>query len=74
MAKTKEGKQKGKVMGDWISVEDELPETGVVVLAFGSHYEPVTAYKTAISWYVYSDDDSVVGVTHWQPLPDRPKT
>lgn len=58
----------------WISVEDRLPEMGVVVLTMGAYFDPITAYKTVISWYEYAGaDEHITGVTYWAELPPPPE-
>jgi len=59
----------------WISVDERLPENGLPVLMAGSHDEPVTGYLAAarMNWYTYEDDDYVVGITHWMPIPPQDK-
>jgi hypothetical protein len=60
----------------WISVDERLPENGLPVLMAGSHDEPVTGYLAAarMNWYTYEDDDYVVGITHWMPIPPQDKS
>ena len=57
---------------EWISVEDRLPEMGVVVLVSGCSHEHVIAYKTCMNWYRELDDTVVINSTHWMPLPEPP--
>ena len=66
----------------WISVDERLPEPGKVVLTIGSHRDPVTAFHAmnrarltgvdgrAYKWYTVEDEDHVVGITHWMPIPE----
>lgn len=69
----------------WISVEDELPEAKIAVLAFGQRYssynkkgEPFPMVHVAYTrgegegWFTYSNDD-YVEVTHWMHLPEVPE-
>jgi hypothetical protein len=69
----------------WISVEDRLPEEGLEVLIFGKVLNDISKVlgvrarfngdqEWKYTWesddiHVYTQDD----VTHWQPLPERPK-
>ena len=65
-------------MGDWISVDDRLPEeSGYVMAVHKSNLPFVVCYG------VYGDEFTVVGggegsvvheVTHWMPLPEPPNT
>lgn len=64
--------------GKWISVEDELPDMGFPVLMWGCDENPITGYRTntesGARWYEYGSDEWMVGVTHWMPLPEPPKS
>ncbi len=62
-------------MGEWISVEDRLPEDYETVLVQQRPYEhalfgffSITEWHTSdgVGGYVYVTND----VTHWMPLPE----
>jgi len=54
-------------MSEWISVEDELPAEGQMVVAFHNHGDS-TGWTTYCwdRWWKMND------VTHWMPLPAAP--
>lgn len=59
---------------NWISVEDELPEDGAVVLTTTAHgTQRVGIYDGG--WWLANSPDMVrmVSITHWMPLPQVPK-
>ena len=74
-----------KVMPQWISVKERLPEAGVEVLIFGKVFNDISKilgvrarFNGDQSWkytwesediHIYMQDD----VTHWMPLPEAPK-
>lgn len=68
-------------MSDWISVENELPLEGTLVLATGFDYGDESKkrhYVVAmrIDEYWYDEDDvnrEFTHLTHWMPLPEPPK-
>lgn len=76
-------------MGEWVSVEDELPMTPsyglsgmeeVDVLATDGLTVAKTTYQRGsgggMPWTyfnVYCDELSADSITHWQPLPEPPK-
>jgi hypothetical protein len=74
-------------MGDWISVEDRLPEEGVPVLAIdmeGGEPGILFAVRDGMEWLEQdstlwirgkwkADGVWLVGPTHWQPLPEPPE-
>ncbi len=70
-------------MSEWISVKDRLPEIGKQVLAYGLEptnlHDEGLSFKTAIydKYGQWTSDhfceSSYVEVTHWMPLPERPK-
>lgn len=59
----------------WISVEDRLPEFGERVLVYiedsGSYF--VAWVNKENRWHI-ATGQSILGVTHWQPLPASPDT
>ena len=74
-------------MGEWISVEDRLPDPGVEVLVFEKWCDtPFIAYlHLEYGWMLNTDfcevrgdaclDDNITqnDCTHWMPLPEPPK-
>lgn len=76
-------------MSDWISVEDELPEHGLIVILKGANYRTTVDGVTVgrrISKYSNGKphpkpfwQNGLYGstwlhdVTHWMPLPEPPK-
>jgi len=78
-----------KVMPQWISVKDRLPEEGVWVLGYYSIYENdiydvgvvkrfVHTWAEANIWLTNHKDgpltyEEVDSITHWMPLPAPPK-
>ncbi|QHJ83841.1 MAG: hypothetical protein [Bacteriophage sp.] len=66
-----------KVLNDWISVKDRLPEDGQEVLVYRphAHLKPAKDKNMKICKYIARDDNflgSMHEVTQWQPLPDEP--
>ena len=63
-------------MSDWISIKDRLPEIGEAVIEWFAHEVPTVAYMAnsidGPRWHSYSDDEHIVGITHWMPLPIPP--
>ena len=58
----------------WISVKDKLPELFNPVMIWDSLETVVIGYLSDASWYAYCvDDDPLLEVTHWMPLPEPPK-
>ena len=70
----------------WISVKERLPEEYVPVLAFGIYSmsgdqrsdEPIISLveykgKNKDYWPQEYDAFGLIKVTHWMPLPDKPK-
>lgn len=55
----------------WISIDDKLPDEGVIVLITDGYKSDVGFYNkesdTFVSDYDFCDDNCV---THWMPLPD----
>ena len=66
----------------WISVEDRLPDEGVVVLTTAYEHMDESKpryYQTARLldgfWFdIFDDDDNVAEPTHWLELPEPPQT
>lgn len=62
-------------MGEWISVEDKMPEDGTEVYAswsFDSNDGPHQSLASYAGAEWITDWDGVQEVTHWMPLPDPP--
>lgn len=60
-------------MNEWIRVKERMPEKGTEVLVFNGSYG-VATYKhphNVSDWW--DGDGAWEGVTHWMPLPERPK-
>lgn len=59
---------------NWIKVDIMLPEDQEVVLAFFDGFYDVLQYLRG-DWYILSTGTTVRkdGVTHWIPLPAKPK-
>ena len=67
-------------MSDWTSVKDRLPDLegspacSEHVLVYGEHGEMAMAWWDGEVWTDSGSGDVVGGeVTHWMPLPERPK-
>ena len=64
----------GEVSGEWVSVEDRMPEKGVNVIVDGG----IAQYKGEyFGWYSITGIDwpgrpIEWDVTHWMPLPKLP--
>ena len=59
-------------MSEWISVKDRLPEKSGMYIIYNPkwHFENrvfASYFHSLPSMWTYS------GVTHWMPLPERPK-
>ena len=68
--------------GQWISVEDRLPETSQEVLTFsrteksGTGYMSIVLYSAKFKAFNCTDDCDeykVKNVTYWMPLPKAPE-
>ena len=58
--------------GEWISVEERLPEPKKWVLVFTRHMNhPVVCFYEDV-WYFLGGFFSKGQVTHWMPLPEPP--
>lgn len=66
----------------WIPVEERLPEVNVrleceysaEVLVCNGMYTCVAYYcHTTKQWHDSCDEDDILTVTHWMPLPEAPK-
>lgn len=64
-------------MGEWINVEDMLPDLGQNVLTVGPKGSMETTYYRGLL-HVRRDKwrwkhNGVKTITHWMPLPEPPK-
>jgi hypothetical protein len=60
-------------VGEWISVEDRLPEEGQSVLIhYVDGWTPVGHLLNG-RWYQSGGETSWLSVTHWMLLPEPPK-
>ncbi len=67
-------------MTQWISVDDDLPEVGEVVIVAQEYPNDVTTATYEVmrnrngAEYIWVEEDwQIKGVTHWQPLPEHPR-
>ncbi len=67
---------------EWISVKDRLPEVAIEVLVFAPDCRVIgntligKYFPSENTWTVYDFHDSKLDedVTHWQPIPEPPKS
>lgn len=61
----------------WVSVEDGLPDYGVLVLTYSkfNHMSDRKLYRFNDGTIVFRPDGMKPGIdiTHWMPLPDEPE-
>lgn len=58
-------------MNSWVSAKDKLPDqTGDYIIHVSKGYTTIDEYYNG--WYFYDGSDGIE-VTHWQPLPEKPK-
>lgn len=68
-----------KVMPQWISVKDRLPEEGKLVLTYGPDgiIDVLARYRVSKNSWKWGRDGEfitlVFDITHWMPLPEPPK-
>lgn len=65
-----------KSEGEWISVDERLPEESVdvlVALNFGDRVSVDTDRIYGGKWFGYGELRGVRFVTHWMPFPEAPK-
>ena len=71
-----------RTKGEWISVEDRLPEEDARVLAFCGRRSEILYYRRKRSGdgcFMYQDELGLLTelygsiITHWMPLPEPPK-
>ena len=62
--------------GNWISVNEELPEKEKKVLIYCTPIDITVGYYWGIGHAKVPSDPckgwSIIGVTHWQLLPEKP--
>ena len=68
----------GVTVQEWISVKDRLPEESGYYLVFADNgRREVLSYSKKYQAFNAFDDayseEYVIPVTHWMPLPERPK-
>jgi len=63
-------------LGEWISVDERLPEPFVSVLGYCPDEEPLpTVHECYMNDYCFWTSEQVYGmgtVTHWMPIPEPP--
>ena len=59
---------------EWISVEDERPETETTVLVRTERGYIFTSWASDVDVFWFYDEEEDDRVTHWQPLPAPPTT
>lgn len=57
----------------WISVKDELPPNSEEVLLWDWLALVRTGYSISGRWYDATTRELMVGITHWQKLPEPPE-
>ena len=59
--------------GEWVSVEDRLPEVNKTVIFYDSGFDYYFGTWSGQKWYVQDTDQLTdTYVTHWRPLPTPP--
>jgi hypothetical protein len=69
---SKEEEKESAKEGEWISVEDRLPNHLNDVLCVTDEGEVFECEYQTTSWFSYNLG-KVINVTHWQPLPEPPQ-
>lgn len=60
--------------GEWVSVEDKLPEDRHWVLVFDTGYATPKKAKYKEGFFVFDGScENSIEITHWMPLPEPPK-
>ena len=68
----------GVTVQEWISVKEMLPEAGGYVVCIAkrntfSRFMPMVARIEKNGWVNPITEQYISDVTHWMPLPERPK-
>ena len=68
----------GVTVQEWISVKDRLPEAGGYVVCIAkrnpfSRFMPMVARIEKNGWVNPMTEQYISEVTHWMPLPEKPK-
>jgi hypothetical protein len=63
-----------RMMSEWISVKDDMPRAGVVVIVEGgiAYHSPARGCWMTLTAEQYPGKEIQWPVTHWMPLPDPP--
>ena len=69
-----EGWQARAAQSEWISVEDERPETETTVLVRTERGYIFKSWASNVDVFWFYDEEEDDRVTHWQPLPAPPTT
>ena len=67
-----EGWQAKAAQFEWISVEDQLPDTETTVLVCNERGEIFTSWASDVDVFWFYGEEEDDRVTHWQPLPAPP--
>ena len=74
----KEFKRQGLTVSKWISCKEQMPEDGISVLICSDRGTVSKATYDSDMGYFYIADSELhyneLDITHWQPLPEPPKT
>jgi hypothetical protein len=62
-----------KVMPQWISVEDRMPEPDTCVLIRQDDTIWVSGFCNALKMWGHYENGETCAPTHWMPLPEPPK-
>ena len=57
---------------EWVDVNKQLPDDGIVVLIALIDTEVWTGYYESSLWFYMSGDKIGATVTHWMPFPPSP--
>ena len=68
----------GVTVQEWVSVNDRLPEAGGYVVCIAkrnpfSRFVPMVARIEKNGWVNPITEQYISEVTHWMPLPEKPK-
>lgn len=67
------GMYKRPVHGEWIRVEDRLPEEGVQVIGYSQSLNQIGEARLTYYGYLVFERDWEDQITHWMPFPAPPK-